>query len=225
MGAETKARWCPGRYVPRVFWSLSRARDIRVAVRKADLRRLVELGVLAARSSLFRSSEPRTGVRSSLLRSSGPVGRSSPFRSSEPRGWLRSCPVRSSDPVGRSSPFRSSEPRGLELDCWLRSCPFRSSDLVGRSSPFRSSEPRGWVGVILGFSLAVASLLVKSSKPMDFLECCLWLRHCSNLFERCLRFRYSEPRDVGVARLSSIPLPAMSLLYRSSKPLDFRLVT
>jgi hypothetical protein len=31
--------------------------------------------------------------------------------------------------------------------------------------------------------------------------------------------------DLGVARLSSIPRPATSLLYRSSKPLDFRLVT
>ena len=34
----------------------------------------------------------------------------------------------------------------------------------------------------------------------------------------------SKPRDFGVARLSSIPRPATSLLFRSSKPLDFRLV-
>ena len=31
--------------------------------------------------------------------------------------------------------------------------------------------------------------------------------------------------DLRVARLSSIPRPVMSLLYRSSKPLDFRSVT
>jgi hypothetical protein len=31
--------------------------------------------------------------------------------------------------------------------------------------------------------------------------------------------------DLRLARLPSIPLPATSLLYRSSKPLDFRLVT
>ena len=159
---------------------------------------------------------------------------------------MRSCLFRSSDPVGRSSLFRSSEPRGLVQ--WgvlatsnlfrsagprtgVRSCLFRSSDPVGRSSLFRSSEPRGWVevilsgwvGVILGFSLAAASLLVKSSKPMDFLECCLWLRRCPLVTAR-LRFRYSEPRNVGVARLSSRPRPATSLLYRSSEPLDFRLV-
>jgi hypothetical protein len=34
----------------------------------------------------------------------------------------------------------------------------------------------------------------------------------------------SKPRDFGVARLSSIPRPATSLLFRSSKPLDFQLV-
>ena len=83
MGAGTKARWCPGRYVPRVFWSLAHTCDICVAVRKADFRRLVELGVLATRSSLFRSSEPRIGVRSSLFRSSEPVERSSLFSSSD----------------------------------------------------------------------------------------------------------------------------------------------
>jgi hypothetical protein len=115
--------------------------------------------------------------------------------------------------------------RSAGLRTGVRSNLFRSSGTVGRSSLFRPTEPRGWVGVILGFPLAVASLLVKSSKSMDFLECCLSLRHCSNLLECCLRFRYSEPRDVGVAKLSSIPLPATSLLYRSSKPLDFRLVT
>ena len=117
-----------------------------------------------------------------------------------------------------SNLFRSAGPR-----TGVRSCLFRSSDPVGRSSLFRSSEPRGWVGVILGFSLVAASLLVKSSKPMDFLECCLSLRHCSHLLERCLRLRYSEPRDVGVARLALILHPVRSLPVRSSKILDFLL--
>ena len=36
-------------------------------------------------------------------------------------------------------------------------------------------------------------------------------------------FRSSKPRDFGVAKPPSIPHPAMSLLFRSSKPLDFLL--
>jgi hypothetical protein len=154
MGAGTKAQWCPGRYVPRVFWSLAQARDIRVAVRKADLRRLVELGVLAMRerSSLprgfgvvrFRSSKPLDFLR--------PVESSSLFRSSEPRIGVSSSLFRSSsEPVGRSSLFRFSDPR-----IGVRSSLFRSSEPVGRSSVFRSSEPR--VGVILDFPLSATSL-------------------------------------------------------------------
>jgi hypothetical protein len=147
MGAGTKARWCPGRYVPRVFWSLSRARDICVAVRKTDLRRLVELGVMAT-SNLFRSA--------GLLLELGVLATSNLFRSA-----------------------------GLRTRA--RSILFRSSGPVGRSSLFRPTEPRGWVEVILDFSLSAASVLVKSlilefsvvsllvnsSKPMDFLERCL----------------------------------------------------
>jgi hypothetical protein len=180
MGAETKARWYPGRYVPRVFWSLAHARDIRVAVRKADLRRLVELGVVAT-SNFFRFAGPlvELGVlaMSNLFRSAGPLvelgvlATSNLFRSA---GTLLELGV-----LAASNLCRSAEPR-----TGVRSSLFRSFWPVGRSSLFRPTEPRGWVGVTLDFSLSAASvlvkssilefsaasLLVKSSKPMDFLE-------------------------------------------------------
>jgi hypothetical protein len=84
-----------------------------------------------------------------------------------PYEFLGKPVFRSSEPVRRASLFRSSEPRiGVER----------------ASLRFRSSEPR--VGVILDFLLSAAAL-VRSSKPEDFLECCLSWRHCSNFLERC----------------------------------------
>ena len=171
MGAGTKARWCPGRYVPRVFWSLSRARDIRVAVRKADLRRLVELGVMAT-SDLFRSVGPllELGVlaTSNLFRSAGPLVE---------RGFLATSNLcRSAGPLLELGVLATSN--------LCRSAGPRTRARSIRSSLFRPTDPRGWVGVILDFSLSAASVLVRSlilefsvasplvnfSKPMDFLE-------------------------------------------------------
>ena len=189
MGAGTKARWCPGRYVPRVFWSLAHAHDIHVAVRKADLRRLVELGVMAT-SNHFRFAGPlvELGVlaTSNLFRSAGPLlelgvlATSNLFRSAGPlveRGFLATSNLcRSAGPLlelgvlATSNLCRSAGPRTRARSIW--------------SSLFRPTNSRGWVGVILDFSLSAASVLVRSlilefsvasplvnsSKPMDFLE-------------------------------------------------------
>ena len=73
--------------------------------------------------------------------------------------------------------------------------------------------------------MPAASLLFRSSKLLDFQ---LVARGCHQGHCRgaTLLFRSSEePPDFGVARLSLIPRPATCLLFRSSKPLDFRLVT
>ena len=114
-----------------------------------------ERGFLAT-SNLFRSAGPslELGVlaTSNLFRSAGPLVE---------RGFLAT-----------SNLFRSAGP---------------SLDLGVLSSLFRPTDPRGWVGVILDFSLSAASVLVKSSilefsaasllvnssKQMDFLERCL----------------------------------------------------